>query len=151
MEINDSKIMADNLKFIHPSFFQYLPVFVLPFAFFLLVVLGMDVFYVLLGFFVLEMFLLLTIWLLLATITYIIKTDRLEIRSGILIKLSTAIPFDKIINITCKQNLFQKIFNIGNVFIEIPGVEPFEVALFGIEKHEEVAEFLFALKKRGEI
>jgi len=107
--------MADNLKFIHPSFFQYLPIFVLPFAFFLLVVLGMDVFYVLLGFFVLEMFLLLTIWLLLATITYIIKTDRLEIRSGILIKLSTAIPFDKIINIS-QINFNIKHINIGKNF-----------------------------------
>lgn len=150
MEKSDSKLKEDNLRFFHPSFFQYLAVFAVPLIFFSLVVLGIDVFYVLLGVLILEMFLLLTTWIFLATTTYVIKTDRIEIRSGILVKLSTTIPFDKIINITCKQNIFQKLFKIGNIFIEIPGGEPFEVVLFGVERHEEVAEFLFALKKRGE-
>jgi uncharacterized membrane protein YdbT with pleckstrin-like domain len=85
----------------------------------------------------------------LATTTYVIKSDRIEIRTGILVKRSTAIPFDKIINIASKQNLFQKLFKIGDLFIEIPGVEPSEIALTGVEGPDETAELLFALKKKG--
>jgi uncharacterized membrane protein YdbT with pleckstrin-like domain len=126
-----------------------LSVFTVPFAFFLLVPQGVKVVYALWGFWILEIFLLLCVWIFLATTTYIIKPDWFEIRHGILVKRSWAIPYDKIINITCKQNPVQKLFNIGDLFIEIPGVEPFGVVLTGVEKHKEVADLFFALKKKG--
>ena len=148
--MNDTKSQKGNVEVIHPSFFQYLSIFTVPLAAFLLVPLGVGVVYVIPAFWIFEMFLLLCLWLFLATTTYVIKPERIEIHTGILIKRSTAIPFDKIINITCKQNLVQKLFGIGNIFIEIPGVEPFEVYLSGVQRHEEVAQLLFALKKKGE-
>lgn len=149
MEKNLLKQSADHLGVLHPSFFQYLSVFTIPLALFLLVPLGVKVFYVLPAFWIFEMLLLLGIWMFLATTTYVIKSDRIEIRTGILVKRSTAIPFDKIINIASKQNLVQKLFKIGDLFIEIPGVEPFEIALTGVEGPNETAELLFALKKKG--
>ncbi|HEY5037820.1 MAG TPA: PH domain-containing protein, partial [bacterium] len=56
-------------------------------------------------------------------------------------------PCDQIINVTCKQNIAQKLFRIGDIFIDTPGGKPFELALAGVENHEKVAELLFALKK----
>lgn len=148
MDNNDFQ-QTITFKVIHPSFYQCLDLFVVPLVFFLLVPLGVGVFYVLIGFWVFELLLFLVVWIFLATTIYIVKSDRIEIHAGIFTKCSTAIPFDKIINVTCKQNLFQKFFNIGNIFIEIPGVEPSEIELIGVEQHEQLAEILFALKKRG--
>ena len=149
MESKSQKQISDDLEVLHPSFYQYLSVFTVPFALFLLIPLGVKIAYVLPAFWIFEMFLLLCLWIFLATTTYIIRPDWVEVRNGILVKRSRTIPFDKIINITCKQNLVQKLFNIGDLFIEIPGVEPSGVALTGVERHEEIAELFFALKKKG--
>ncbi len=143
--------ISENFRVLHPSFFQYLSVFIVPLALFLLVPQGVRLVYVLRGFWILEVFLFLCVWLFLATTKFIIKPDWFEIRSGILVKRTRSIPYDKIINITCKQNLVQKLFNIGDLFIEVPGVEPFGVALSGVERHEELAELFFALKKKGAV
>jgi uncharacterized membrane protein YdbT with pleckstrin-like domain len=137
------------LRVMHPSFRQCLDLFVVPLVLFLFAFLGVNIFYVWMAVWILEMILLLVVWIFLASTIYVIKSDRIEIHTGILAKYSTAIPFDKIIDITCKQNIFQKLLDIGNIFIEILGVEPSEIALIGVERHEQVAELLFALKKRG--
>jgi uncharacterized membrane protein YdbT with pleckstrin-like domain len=89
--------------------------------------------------------------LLLATTSYAIQADRIEIRSGILVKQSTTIPFDKIINVTCKQTIFQRLFGIGDIFIELPGTEPAGIILSGIEKHDKTARLIFSLKNRGSL
>ena len=137
----------DKQMILHPSFFQYLSVFIVPLGLFILVPLGAKVVYVLPAFWIFELLLLFLTWIFLALTTYVIRPDRIEIRSGVLVRRSTAVPFDKIINITCRQNLFQKLFGIGDLFIEIPGLEPFEITLTGIEKHQKVANFLFSLMK----
>ncbi len=136
---------------IHPSFFQYLFTFIIPLSVFLLVPLGLKIVYVLLAFWVFELLLHFCVWLLLATTSYAIQTDRIEIRSGILVKQSTTIPFDKIINVTCKQTIFQRLFGIGDIFIELPGMEPAGIILSGIEKHERTAGLIFSLKNRGSL
>ena len=147
--MESQKQNTEDIKVFHPSFFQYLSIFIVPLALFLLVPQGVKVAYVFPAFWILEIFLLLCLWIFLATTKYIIRPDRIEIRTGILVKYSTAIPFDKIIDITCKQNLVQKLFNIGDLFIEIPGVDPFGIVLSGVERHQEVAELLFARKGMG--
>jgi uncharacterized membrane protein YdbT with pleckstrin-like domain len=149
MESNVLKQKTDNLEVLHPSFYQYLVIFAVPLAFLSLLVLEINALDIVLGVCLLELFLFLNLWIFLATTTYIIKSDRIEIRTGILVKRSSAIPYDKIVNLTCRQNLFQRFFKIGNIFIELPGVDPFEIPLTGIERHEEVAELLFALKKKN--
>jgi len=149
MERRDLKQKTENLRIFHPSFFEYISIFIVPFALFLLVPQGVKVAYVLPAFWALEILLLLCLWIFLATTKYIIRPDWIEIRTGILVKRSTAIPFDKIINISCKQNLVQKLFNIGDLFIELPGVDPFGIVLSGVEGHREVAELVFAMKKEG--
>jgi uncharacterized membrane protein YdbT with pleckstrin-like domain len=137
----------DKQMILHPSFFQYLSVFTVPLVLFLFVPFGVKICYVLPAFWVFELFLLFCIWVFLAMTTYVIRPDRIEIRGGIFVRRSTAVPLDKIVNITCQQNLFQKLFGIGDLFIEIPGLEPFEITLTGIEKHQKVADFLFVLIK----
>ena len=149
MENDVMKQKTDNLGVLHPSFYQYLVIFAVPLAFLSLLVLEINAIDIVLGVCLLELLLFINLWIFLASTTYIIKWDRIEIRTGILVKRSSAIPYDKIVNITCRQNLFQRIFNIGNVFIELPEVDHFEIGLFGVEKHEEVAELLFTLKKRN--
>ena len=141
----------NNFGIIRPSFFQYISIFIIPMAFFMLVPLGVKLVYVLSLFWMFELLLLFCLWFFLATTTYIIGPDRIEIRSGVMVKRSTTIPFEKIINITCRQTLFQKLFGIGDVFIELPGLEPSEMALTGIEKHQVVAKMIFSMRKRDSV
>ncbi|HEY5038261.1 MAG TPA: PH domain-containing protein [bacterium] len=145
--MTNEKIKTEDLKVFHPSFFQCFPVFFIPFAMFLFYPIGVRLYYIYLLFWFLEMSFLLFVWVFLATTLYVIKPDRIEIKSGVFVKRSRTVPFDQIINITCKQNLTQKLFKIGDIFIDTPGGKPFELALAGVENHERVAELLFALKK----
>ncbi len=140
---------SENLKTFHPSFYQCTPVLFLPFPLFLFVLLGVRLYYILMLFWFMEMSFLLFIWVYLTTTLYVIRPDRIEIKTGIFVKRSRTVPFDQIINITCKQSIAQRLFRIGDIFIDTPGGKPFELALAGVERHEEMAEFLFALKKRG--
>jgi putative membrane protein len=149
MDEQKKEIRIDDLRVLHPSFFNYLRFLIFPLALMFFIPLGVDVFYVLLAVWVFEILLVLGCWLVLATTAYIIKSDRIEISSGVLIKQSQTIPYDKIINITCDQSVFQRLLNIGNVFIDTAGGKPFETALLGVENHKEIADFLFTLKKGG--
>ena len=126
-----------------------MPVFFVPLPLFLFAPLGVRLYYILLLFWFLEMSFLLFIWVYLSTTLYIIKSDRLEIRNGVFVKRSRTVPFDQMVNITCKQTLFQRFFGIGDLFIDTAGGKPFEVSLAGVEKHQELKDYLFALKKRG--
>jgi uncharacterized membrane protein YdbT with pleckstrin-like domain len=148
--MENQKLKLENLKSFHPSFYQCIPVFFIPFPLFLFVLLGVRLYYILMFFWILELSFLFYIWVFLSTTLFIIRPDRIEIKTGVFVKRSRTVPFDQIINITCKQTLAQKLFRIGDIFIDTPGGKPFELALGGIDNHEEVAEFLFALKKRGE-
>jgi putative membrane protein len=97
----------------------------------------------------LETSFLIFVWVFLATTFYVLLPDRIEIRTGVFVKRSRTIPFDKIINITCKQNLAQRVFGIGDILIDTAGGTPFEVALVGVDNHEKVKDLVFALKKKG--
>jgi uncharacterized membrane protein YdbT with pleckstrin-like domain len=149
METNKS--VTGNARMLHPSFFQYLSVFIVPLALFLLIPIGVKIVYVLMTFWIFELLLLFCVWLLLATTSYAIQADRIEIRCGIFVKRSTTISFDKIINVTCKQTIFQRLFGIGDIFIELPGMEPAGIIFSGIEKHEKTAGLIFSLKNRGSV
>ena len=141
----------NNFGILRPSFFQYLSIFIVPLALFMLVPLGAKMVYALTLFWLFELLLLFCLWIFLKTTTYVIGPDRIEIRSGVIVKRSTTIPFEKIINITCRQTLFQKLFGIGDVFIELPGLEPSAMALTGIEKHQVVAKLILSMRKRDSV
>jgi uncharacterized membrane protein YdbT with pleckstrin-like domain len=142
---------TDDLKVFHPSAFHYLGFFVGPLVLLGVLFLWADVFYFLIGVWVFEILLAPLCWVRLVTTTYFIKTDRIEIQTGILVKQTRNVPYDQIVNITCDQTLFQKPFHIGNIFIDTPGGKSFELALLGIENHQEIADLLFALKKGGTV
>ncbi|HEY5038476.1 MAG TPA: PH domain-containing protein, partial [bacterium] len=108
--MNNEKIKTEDLKVFHPSFFQCFPVFFIPFVLFLFYPMGVRLYYVYLLFWFLEMSFLLFVWVFLATTLYVIKPDRIEIKSGVFVKKSRTVPFDQIINVTCKQNIAQKVF-----------------------------------------
>lgn len=137
----------ENRNTLHPSFFQCLPVFLVPFTMFLFLPFGLRLFYVLLFFWFLETSFLLMVWVYLATTFYMVKADRIEIRTGVLVKRSKAIPFDKITEISFKQNILQRVFRIGDIFIDTAGDKALEAVMAGVEYPAQVAECLFALKK----
>jgi putative membrane protein len=149
METTIEKQKREDLRVFHPSFYQCLSVFLIPLPVFLFLFYGVRLFYVLLIFWLMEMSFLLFIWVFLATTFYVLLPDRIEIRTGVFVKRSRTIPFDKIINITCNQNLAQRFFGIGDILIDTAGGKPLEAALMGVENHEKVAELFFALKKKG--
>jgi|GEM_PF-3425563 len=140
---------GEDFRIFHPSFYQCLSVFLIPLPIFLFLFYGVRLFYVLLLFWLLETSFLIFVWVFLATTFYVLLPDRIEIRTGVFVKRSRTIPFDKIINITCKQNLAQRIFGIGDILIDTASGTPFEVALVGVDNHEKVKDLLFALKKKG--
>lgn len=138
---------ADVLK---PAFSQCFPVFLVPLAMFLFLPLGVKLFYVLLFFWFLEASFLLAVWVYLATTFYIVKPDRIEIRTGVLVKRSKSIPFDKITEISSNQSLYQRFFKIGDIFIDTAGDKSLEAVLAGVEYPAQIAQCLFAMKKEAE-
>jgi putative membrane protein len=140
---------GEDFRIFHPSFYQCLSVFLIPLPMLLFLFYGVRLFYVLLLFWLLVTSFLIFVWVFLATTFYVLLPDRIEIRTGVFVKRSRTIPFDKIINITCKQNLAQRIFGIGDILIDTAGGTPFEVALVGVVNQEKVKDLLFALKKKG--
>ena len=134
---------------IHPSFSQCLPVFILPFGLFLLLPFGARHLYVNVFFVWSEVFFYYLIKAYITTIHYVVWPDRIELRTGLFDRRSKSIPFDEITEITCKQSLYQRIFKIGDIFIETAGGKDFTVALAGVKYPEQVAQCLFAMKKRG--
>jgi uncharacterized membrane protein YdbT with pleckstrin-like domain len=50
-----------------------------------------------------------------------IRADRLMYRKGILNKSEVVIPFSKITNYSADQNIFDRIFEVGNFRIETAG------------------------------
>ena len=153
MERNMEKILDDitepEKEGIHPSFSQCLPVFILPFGLFLLLPFGARHLYVNIFFVWSEVFFYYLIKAYIATIHYIVWLDRIELRTGLFDRRSKSIPFDEITEITCKQSLYQRIFKIGDIFIETAGGKDFTVALAGVKYPKQVAQCLFAMKKRG--
>lgn len=130
-----------------PSFFQCFPVFLIPFSMFLFLPLGGKLFYVLLFFWFMETSFLLMVWVYLGTTVYLVMPDRIEIRTGVLVKRSKSIPLDKITEVTWKQNLFQRFFGIGDIFIETAGDKTLEGVFAGVEYPERVALRLLLVKK----
>jgi putative membrane protein len=126
-----------------------MPVFFVPLALFLFVPLGVRLYYILLLFWFLEASFLFFIWIFLSTTLYTIKPDRIEISTGIFVKRSRTVPLDQIINITCRQTLAQKLFGIGDIFIDTAGGKSLETALAGVERHQELVDYLFSLKQKG--
>ncbi|HJT23269.1 MAG TPA: PH domain-containing protein, partial [bacterium] len=106
---------------IHPSFSQCLPVFLLPFALFLLLPFGAKRLYLYAFFIWMEVFFYYLIQWFLASINHIILPDRVELITGLFERHSKTIPFDKITEINCKQSLYQRFFKIGDIFIETAG------------------------------
>ena len=134
---------------IHPSFSQCLPVFILPFGLFLLLPFGAKHLYVNVFFVWGEVFFYTLVKGYITTIHYFFWPDRIELRTGFFERRSKSIPFDEITEITCKQSIYQRIFKIGDIFIETAGGKDFTVALAGVKYPQQVAQCLFAMKKRG--
>ncbi len=145
--MNKEKIKPKGFEEFHPSFFQCFPVLFIPAPLFAFLILGVRLYYILLLVWFLEMSFLVSIWVFLSTTIYCILPDRVEIKTGVFVKRSRTVPLKQITNITCKQNIAQRLFKIGDIFIDSPSGKPFELALAGVENHEKVAELLLAFRK----
>ena len=141
------KISEEEKEGLHPSFFQCLSVLVLPFTLFLLLPFGARLFFVGIFFFYLEICFWVFIRFYITTIHYVAWPDRIEKRTGIFERRSKSIPFDQITEISCKQTIYQKIFKIGDIFIETASGKEFQICWAGVKYHEQVAKTLFAMKK----
>jgi len=137
-------------KGLHPSFSQCLPIFFLPFGLFLLLPFGAKHLYVNIFFVWLEVFFYTLVKGYITTIHYVFWPDRIEVRTGIIDCRSKSIPFAEITEISCKQSLYQRIFKIGDIFIETAGGRDFTLALAGVKYPQQIAQCLFAMKKRRE-
>jgi len=125
---------------LRPSIFQYTPSFLMAFFVFIGAYFGLRFQVLLVGFF----FVLLVVWVW-ASIhrlfhVYEIEGDRIVCRVGILDRVSTSIEFDKIQNVRTEQNIFQTVFNIGNVLIDTSGGDGYEAVLLGVDNPLEVAQ-----------
>lgn len=134
---------------IHPSFSQCLPVFILPFGLFFLLLFGARPLYVYIFFAWLELFFYKLIQWYILSINYVFWPDRVEVRTGLFKGTSRSIPFAEITEITCKQSIYQKLFKIGDIFIETAGGKDFTLALAGVKYPKQIAQGLFAMKRRG--
>ncbi len=143
------EISGPEIEGIHPSLLQCLPVYLLPFGLFLLLPFGARHLYVDIFFVWLEVFFYTLVKWYILSIHYVFWPDRIEVRTGLFDSRSRSIPFVEITEISCKQTLYQRIFKIGDVFIETAGWKEFTVALAGVKYPEHVARCLFAMKKRG--
>src|SRR5258708_3794223 len=143
------EISEPEMEGLHPSYSQCLPVFILPFGLFLLLPFGARHLYVGIFFVWLEIFFHTLIKGYISTIHYVFWSDRIEIRTGLFDRRSKSIPFVEITKISCKQTLYQRLFMIGDVFIDTAGGKEFTLSLAGVKYPEQVAQCLFAMKKRS--
>jgi len=141
------EISEEEKSGLHPSFFQCLPTLIFPFLIFILLPFGTRLFIVVIFFFYLEICFWVFVRFYLSTIHYVAWPDRVEKRTGIFQRDSKSIPWDQITEISCKQTLFQRLFKIGDIFIETAGGREFQICWAGVKHHEQVANCLFAMKK----
>ena len=149
MERMDQNLRKEREDILHPAFAQCLPVFLVPFILFLFLFYGLKLHYVLLVFWSLETSFLFMVWIYIATTLYVFFPDRIEIRTGVLVKRSKAIPFDRITEISYKQTLFQRFFRIGDIHIDTAGDKTLEAVLAGVEFPKQITQCLFAMMQRG--
>lgn len=149
MERTDQPTEGEKEEILHPAFAQCLPVFLVPFILFLFLFYGVKLYYVLVFFWILQTSFLFMVWLHIATTFYVVLPDRIEIRTGILVKRTKAIPFDKITEISLKQTLIQRIFGIGDLFIDTAGDKGLEAVMAGVEYPKQMAECLFSKKREA--
>ena len=147
--MSDEKQKTVDVEVFHPSFFQCFPVLFVPVSLFLLALVGVRLYYILLLIWSLETSFLIFIWAFISSTFYIVMPDRIEIKTGVFVKRTRSVPFKQIVSITCKQNMIQRFFKIGDISINVPGSQPFGLALTGVENPEKAAEYLFALRKRA--
>lgn len=145
--MDEQPIIEGKEEILHPAFAQCLPVFLVPFILFLFLFYGVKLYYVLVFFWILETSFLCMVWIHLATTYYVVFPDRIEIRSGVWVKRSKSIPLNRITEISYKQTLFQRMFRIGDLFIDTAGDKSLEAVMAGVEYPEQITECLFGMVK----
>tara|TARA_B110000091_G_scaffold138804_1_gene148394 strand:+ start:1668 stop:3167 length:1500 start_codon:yes stop_codon:yes gene_type:complete len=85
--------------------------------------------YIYLGLGMLLLFLLFRAFLVFKNFQYKIENNHFILKSGILKKTNTSIPFDRIQNINFKQNLIQQFINVFEVNIETAGSSKAEISI----------------------
>jgi len=77
-------------------------------------------------------------------ISYIIKDDCIEARSGVVFKRVTSVPYQKITNIDITQDPLERMFSIGTVHVQTAGMGTYisEMLLCGIGNTEELKNTL---------
>lgn len=149
MKLSDQPSEGVKEEILHPAFAQCLPVFLVPFILFLFFFYGVKLYYILMFFWILQASFIFMVWIHIATTFYAVLPDRIEIRTGILVKRTKAIPFDRITEISFRQTLFQRIFRIGDLFIDTAGDKSLEAVMAGVEYPKQMAEILFAKKREA--
>jgi uncharacterized membrane protein YdbT with pleckstrin-like domain len=64
---------------------------------------------------------LLWVYLRWRTTDFILTTDRLVTRQGVLSRQSHEIPLDRVNDLTCHQSLFERVIHAGDLMIESGG------------------------------
>lgn len=60
-------------------------------------------------------------WLRWVTSSFVVTTQRLVVRRGVLGRTAREIPLDRLTDVTCRQSLFDRLVGCGDVLVESPG------------------------------
>jgi membrane protein YdbS with pleckstrin-like domain len=66
-------------------------------------------------------------WLRWVTSSFVVTTQRLVVRRGVLGRTAREIPLDRLTDVTCRQSLLDRLVGCGDVLVESPGRDSPEV------------------------
>jgi uncharacterized membrane protein YdbT with pleckstrin-like domain len=73
-----------------------------------------------------------------SAIRYVITTERLHIRRGILSKSTQETRIERVQNVNTKQSLFERVLQVGTVDFDTAGTDDSEFRFVGVGNPEEV-------------
>lgn len=134
------KKMNENTS-LHPSWVHYRGMLTPPLILMGFVYFADDSFNAYLALLALETLLVVLCFIDRMNTTYLIMADRVEIKTGILVKTSQTVMYHQIIGTVCTETIIQSLFGVGNIYIVTAAGMSRENNLMDIPKHQEIADF----------
>ena len=98
---------------------------------------------------VIGFFILVALWIARYFDSYTITTKRIIDREGLISKYTTEIFLRDIRSVNLNQNILQRIFNVGDIYIGTSATAGMEISLEGIAYPQKVKETIIELKEKA--
>ncbi|MCL1874977.1 MAG: PH domain-containing protein [Synergistaceae bacterium] len=82
---------------------------------------------------------------------FTVKEDEVAMEHGILNKKSTEVGIMQIRSIQVQQRIWQRLFDIGDIYIASAGTEGYEIIAHGINKPHEIRDMLQAIMRAAPV